>query len=737
MRPTHTGVAAPALRPTYTGVAADTVIDMEAIRTGRRGGADRTRIGADVGGTFTDIVVQTAGGALHSTKVLTTYDAPEQGILAGIEQLSRATGTDLAEVVQIIHGTTLATNALIERRGAKTALVTTAGFRDVIETGTESRFEQYDLNIVLPEPLIERKDRYVVTERLNARGEVLVDFDDDGARSLVEHLGEQGYESVAVGFLHSYRNGVHEQRFRSLLTEALGDISVSISSEVSPQMREYERFNTVCANAYVQPLMVSYLLALRDQLGAVGTDCPLYLIHSGGGLMSVESAAEFPVRLIESGPAGGAIFAADLAARYGRDRVLSYDMGGTTAKISLIEDFAPRTAKVFEVDRRSRFKKGSGMPISIPVIEMIEIGAGGGSIARVDALGQIRVGPHSSGSDPGPAAYDRGGTDPTVTDANLALGRLHPDTFGAADIDLKAELATEALSSGVGDPLGLDPDTAAVGISEVVDENMTNAARVHAVEGGRDLAGFTMIAFGGGAPLHASRLIDKLGLTELIVPSGAGVGSAIGFLRAPFAYEAIRSFYTTTDDFDFVGANAVLAELTAEAESFVRMGTATDSSGQPETLVERQVSMRYAGQGWEIPVRLDHGDFDEFAAELLAAEFTKAYLEFFGRAIDDLAIEAVSWAVRVSSHQEPPQLVDTVEPRTTAVSAVRREMYDPALDARVPAGVFQRSELAAGDLVAGPALIVEPQTTTVLGSHHRCVVQPDDSLRITRPGGEL
>ena len=614
--------------------------------------------------------------------------------------------------------------------------MTTAGFRDVIETRTESRFEQYDLNIVLPEPLIERKDRYVITERLNARGEVLVDFDDAGARSLIEHLGAQGYESVAVGFLHSYRNGVHEQRFRSLLKEAFSDISVSVSSEVSPQMREYERFNTVCANAYVQPLMASYLLRLRDQLGAIGVDCPLYLIHSGGGLMSVESAAEFPVRLIESGPAGGAIFAADLAVRYGRDRVLSYDMGGTTAKISLIEDFTPRTAKVFEVDRRSRFKKGSGMPISIPVIEMIEIGAGGGSIARVDSLGQIRVGPHSSGSDPGPAAYDRGGTDPTVTDANLALGRLHPDTFGASDIDLKPELALEAIASVVGDSLGLDADTAAVGISEVVDENMTNAARVHAVEGGRDLAGFTMIAFGGGAPLHASRLIDKLGLEELIVPSGAGVGSAIGFLRAPFAYEAIRSFYTTTDNFDYVGANAVLVELTSEAESFVRMGTGTDLSGEPETIIERQVSMRYTGQGWEIPVRLDDGDFDEFAAELLAAKFTKAYLEFFGRAIDDMTIEAVSWAVRVSSRQESPPLVETVAPGSTAVSEISREMYDPALGERVPAGVYQRSKLNTGDLVAGPALIVESQTTTVLGSGHRCVVQPDDSLRISRAGGE-
>ena len=709
---------------------------MTAIPTGQHGSAQRSRIGADVGGTFTDIVVQTADDALHSTKVLTTYDAPEQGILHGIEQLRRETGIDLRHVDQIIHGTTLATNALIERRGAKTALVTTAGFRDVIETRTESRFEQYDLNIVLPTPLIERKDRYVVTERLNARGEVLTAFDDAGARSLIKQLDAAGYESVAVGFLHSYRNGDHERRFRSLLKEALGGVAVSISSEVSPQMREYERFNTVCANAYVQPLMASYLLRLRDQLGAIGVGCPLYLIHSGGGLMSVDSAAEFPVRLIESGPAGGAIFAADLAARYGRDRVLSYDMGGTTAKISLIEDCTPRTAKVFEVDRRSRFKKGSGMPISIPVIEMIEIGAGGGSIARVDSLGQIRVGPQSSGSEPGPAAYDRGGTEPTVTDANLALGRLHPDTFGAADIDLKPELALCAIAASVGDPLGLDADTAAVGISEVVDENMTNAARVHAVEGGRDLAGFTMIAFGGGAPLHASRLIDKLGLDELIVPSGAGVGSAIGFLRAPFAYEAIRSFYTATSDFDSAGANAVLAELTEEAESFVRIGTTTDSPVEAETIVERQVSMRYAGQGWEIPVRLDGGDFDEFAAELLAGKFTKAYLEFFGRAIDDLTIEAVSWAVRVSSVQEPPPLVEIIAHGSPAVSDTMRSMYDPSLGEVVTAGVFERTQLNPGDLVAGPALIVESQTTTVLGSHHRCVVQPDESLCISRAGGE-
>ncbi|MDW3219913.1 MAG: hydantoinase/oxoprolinase family protein [Acidimicrobiales bacterium] len=685
------------------------------------------RIGADVGGTFTDIVIERADGSLHSTKVLTTHDAPERGILDGIGQVAAEVGVDLAEVDQIIHGTTLATNALIERRGARTALVTTAGFRDVIETRTESRFEQYDLDIVLPAPLIERKDRLTVTERLNARGEILLPFDENEARAVIATIGAGGYESVAVGFIHAYRNAAHEERFRDLLLTELADIAVSISSEVSPQMREYERFNTVCANAYVQPLMASYLVRLRDELAARGATAPLYLIHSGGGLMSVESAAAFPVRLVESGPAGGAIFAADLAHRCGRDRVLSYDMGGTTAKISLIEDYTPQTAKTFEVDRSARFKKGSGMPISIPVIEMIEIGAGGGSIASVDALGQIRIGPHSAGSEPGPAAYDLGGTDATVTDANVELGRLHPDTFGATDITLSPTNAARAIDDGVGQALGLDTHTAAIGIAEVVDENMTNAARVHAVENGRDLVGYTMIAFGGGAPLHAARLMDKLGLDELIVPSGAGVGSAIGFLRAPFSYEAVRSFYTTTSDFDAAGANEMLAELAAEATDFVRAGT-----DAPVTIT-RQVAMRYKGQGWEIPVAIGDGEFDEFAAEALATAFTKAYIEFFGRAIDDLAIEAVSWAVRVSSVEDAPDPVALSSDADAAVAvSATRPIYDPAERVDSEAAVVHRDAVPVGARVEGPAVIVEQQTTTVLAGHHVAVVQPDGSLLVTR-----
>lgn len=689
------------------------------------------RIGADVGGTFTDIVLETDDGSFVSTKVLTTHSGPEQGILDGIEAIVREHDVDLADVEQIIHGTTLATNALIERRGARTALVTTEGFRDVIETRTESRFEQYDLNIVLPTPLIERQDRFVVPERINARGEELIPFDEAAAHAVIDTLEARSYGAVAVGFLHSYRNATNERRFRNLMATRLPDVAVSISSEVSPQMREFERFNTVCANAYVQPLMASYLVRLQQELRNRGAVCPLYLIHSGGGLISVETAAAFPVRLVESGPAGGAIFAAELAARHGRDRVLSYDMGGTTAKIALIEDYTPQTAKTFEVARTTRFKKGSGMPISIPVIEMIEIGAGGGSIASVDSLGQIRIGPHSAGSEPGPAAYDLGGTSPTVTDANLQLGRLHADTFGATNINLSPERAAAAIDDGVGSHLGMDVDAAAVGIAEMVDENMTNAARVHAVENGKDLTGFAMIAFGGGAPLHATRLMDKLGLDELLVPPGAGVGSAIGFLQAPFAYEAVRSFYTHTDDFDHVGANQVLAELATEAEAFVRQGT------DAEVTVERQVAMRYKGQGWEIPVRLGLADFTEASVELLANEFTKAYEEFFGRAIDDLTVEAVSWSVRVASVQQRPPSIEMLRADQEVAAPMQRPMFDPVEGHNVDAGIIERSALSPGDAVKGPAIIIESQTSTVLGSHHEAVMQSDGTLLITRTGFDL
>ena len=724
------------------------------------------RLGVDVGGTFTDVVLETEAGAgrgpgglngLVSAKVLTTAGAPERGVLEGVEEVAARAGVAVADVSSVVHGTTLATNALIQRRGAFCAFVTTAGFRDVIETCTESRFEQYDLNIVLPPPIVERRHRYTVVERIGAQGQILIPFDEDGARALALELARRRYEAVAVGFMHSYRNPDHERRFRDILAEVAGDVAVSISSEVSPQMRELERFTTVCANAYVQPAVSSYLRRLADELRARGMTGPVHVIHSGGGLMSLHTAARFPVRLVESGPAGGAIFAADVAARHGLDRVLSYDMGGTTAKICLIEDGAPRTARTFEAARTSRFKKGSGMTISIPVIDMIEIGAGGGSIAAVDRLGRIRVGPESAGAEPGPTCYGAGGALPTVTDADLALGRLSPETFGAAGIDLDPDAAARAIAAEVGGALSLETAEAAAGISEVVDENMANAARVHAVENGKDLSGFTMIAFGGAAPVHAVRLAQKLGIDEVLVPPGAGVGSAIGFLRAPFSYEAVRSHYMALDRFDPDEVNAVVAELVAEAAAFVSEGivagaasaagggsgpgadgTASATSGggsgsglaTAEPIIECWAYMRYAGQGWEIPVEFDAASFDAQGGELLAVEFTKAYESLFGRAIEGLAIEAVSWSVRASLPRAPDARVEREDGAAPAEAAGRRLMFDTAAMAAADGSVVERSRIGVGRQVTGPAAVVEPQTTTVVSSAHTAVMQPDGCLLI-------
>ena len=693
---------------------------------------NKIRIGADVGGTFTDVVLE-ANGEIFSTKVLTTYESPEIGILQGIHAVIADSETSLSELDSFIHGTTLATNALISRTGAKTAFITTNGFRDTIEMRTESRFEQYDLNLELPKPLIERKDRYVLSERISADGSVLLPFDEMEAKNLIKHLSleENGYEAVAVGFIHSYMNDKHESLFQEMLLDQLPNIKVSISSEVSPQMREFERFNTVCANAYVQPMMASYLERLKTKLAHAGAKCDIHLIHSGGGLISIESAIKFPVRLIESGPAGGAIFASEIATRHGIDAALSYDMGGTTAKICLIDEQSPRSAKTFEVARTHRFTKGSGMPISIPVIEMIEIGAGGGSIANVDDLKQIRVGPLSAGSEPGPAAYGLGGSLATVTDANVLLGRISPETFGADDINLIPEESRKAISTDVAEPLETDTESAAIGIIEVVDENMANAARVHAVENGRDVSQYTMIAFGGGAPLHASRLCDKLEIERLLIPPGAGVGSAIGFLQTPFSYEALKSFYVSTQNFDHKSVNKLLVDLTSEATEFV-MDASNEKHNIASLIVERCAFMRYAGQGWEITVPLENKTFDNFGIELLKNKFEKTYEEHFGRAIEGLQIEVVGWSVKVTSPKPETEKTITVDSENIVTTDFKRVIYDSVEDSEVEASVFQREKLNPGDCVMGPAIIVENQTTTWVPSNKKSSTQQDECLLITK-----
>ncbi|MGO8073252.1 hydantoinase/oxoprolinase family protein [Rhizobium leguminosarum] len=684
------------------------------------------RVGVDIGGTFTDIALD-LDGTLHSTKILTDYTAPERAILKGVKTVADMAGIAPSEIGILIHGTTLATNALIERRGAKTAFVTTEGFRDVLEMRTENRFEQYDLNISLPPALIARADRFVVRERIDAAGKVLLDLDDASVAAVVEKVAAGGYESVAIGFIHAYANGAHEIAVRDAILKRLPGLSVSISSEVSPQMREFERFNTVCANAYVKPAIKSYLDRLVVSLKDIGVDCPVFMIHSGGGIVSVESASEFPVRLVESGPAGGAIFAADIARQYGLDTVLSFDMGGTTAKICLIENQVPKTAKTFEVARTYRFRKGSGMPISIPVVEMVEIGAGGGSIASVDAMRQIRVGPHSAASEPGPACYQRGGKNPTVTDADLILGKLDPANFAGGAIPLSVEASRQAMSDDIGAVIGLDPEASAYGTCEMVDENMANAGRVHTVENGKNISDFTMITFGGAGPLHAARLCEKMGISTFLVPPGAGVGSAIGFLKAPFGYESVRSAIFNLSNFEYAEANRLLEAMKAEALGFVEGGL---DAGSP--VVERTLFMRYAGQGWDIPVPLADGNFDAASAETIAASFEKEYERFFGRAIEGLDIEIVSWSVKASSPLPPVERVPSVAEGNVVRPGKTRRLFEASQGAYLEAGIHERTGLKSGDVIKGPAVIVERETSTVLTSSFKAIVQHDGCLLATR-----
>ena len=689
---------------------------------------ESVRLGVDIGGTFTDVVLE-VGAQSFSTKVLTTYIAPENAIIDGMGQVCAKAGVDPSAIDQIIHGTTLATNALIERRGAKTALITTQGFRDVIEMRTESRFEQYDLNLSLPEPLLARQMRYTVPGRMDASGNELLPLTRADIEPVVAQIKAAGYESVAVGLIHSYLNDAHERLVGEVLAEIMPDAMVSLSSEVSPQMREYERFNTVVANAYIKPLMKSYLGRLEGRLRDEGVGCNIFLMHSGGGIISIENAAEFPVRLVESGPAGGAVFAANIAARYGLDKVLSFDMGGTTAKICLIKNQTPKTSRVFEVARTYRFKKGSGMPISIPVIDMVEIGAGGGSLAHVDAMRQIRVGPESAGSEPGPACYGRGGVKPAVTDADLVLGKLDPDNFAGGSMTLDAASSAKALTDVLGDTLDMDAATSAFGLAEVVDENMANAARVHAVENGEDLSEYTMIAFGGAAPLHAGRLCEKLGVDRLLVPQGAGVGSAIGFLRAPFSFEANRSVYMTLADFQPDKIKALLGDLSGEATGFVR-----NCDADAPILTEFKVYMRYSGQGWEIPITLTQEQAMTPDAATFEARFVEDYVKLFGRAVEGMDIEITVWSVNATT---PPEQVARVDENTGSGKAKpqgSRPLFDPAIGDFVTADVVLRDDMGVGAGASGPCIITEDETTIIVPSSRSALRQPDGCLDLRVKG---
>ena len=704
------------------------------------------RLAIDIGGTFTDVALET-GGRLVTAKVLTTASAPERGVLEGVHKVLGLADVPPSAVSLVIHGTTLATNAIIERRGARTALIVTSGHRDALEMAHENRFEQYDIGIDRPAPLVPRRRRLPVEERVDHRGRVLIPLEEDSVRALLPTLEAAEVESVAVGLIHGYANPAHERRIGEILEAWRPGLPVTLASDVCPEVREYERQSTACANAYVQPLMARYLTGLADSLRESGLACPFLLMTSGGGLTTLETAVAAPVRLVESGPAGGAILASHLARSLDLGDVLSFDMGGTTAKLCVIDGGRPLHSRTFEVARSYRFKQGSGLPVRIPVIEMVEIGAGGGSIAGVDDLERIQVGPGSAGSEPGPAAYGRGGGEPTVTDADVVLGRIDPQLFAGGSISLDRGRAAAAIESRVGHEMGLDARLAALGISEMVDENMSNAARTHAIEWGKGVAGRTLIAFGGSAPIHAARLADKLEVDRFLIPADAGVGSAVGFLLAPISYEVVRSRYMRLSGFDPAVVRDVFAEMRDEAEAVVSRGAPGAATSE-----KARAYMRYVGQGHEIGVDLP-GDLED--AAVLRDAFDRGYETVYGRTIPGLDIEILSWTLVVSAPAtEPPTEAADVPAGTS--SRERTPPVGQLAEADVPAGtspggraaagkrepkpapepaperwtelwdgpgaggesataaVYTRGALAEGTRVEGPALIAEDQTTTVV-----------------------
>jgi N-methylhydantoinase A len=666
-----------------------------------------SRLAVDIGGTFTDVVLEN-GATSHAIKVLTTPDAPEHAVLEGVRAILAEAKCRPQDVALVVHGTTLATNALIERKGARTALITTEGFRDSVEMAWEHRFEQYDIYMERPQPLVSRDLRFGIPERVASDGAVLLPLDESAVRRVAAQLKAEKIEAVAVCFLHSFTNEAHERRTGEILAEELPGVAVSLSCEVCPEIREYERTSTTIANAYVLPRMAGYLGQLEADLKKEGIAGPLLLMMSSGGITTVGTARRYPVRLVESGPAGGAILARTVAAENDARKAVAFDMGGTTAKLTLLDDLDLQRSRQFEVARAYRFVQGSGLPVRIPVIELVEIGAGGGSIARLDALGRIQVGPDSAGSAPGPACYGRGGTEPTVTDADTALGRLDPTRFAGGAIPLHRDKAEAALQWLAG-PLGADAQGAAAGVAEIVDETMASAARVHAVENGKDTADRTLIAFGGAAPLHAARLARKLGMKRVIVPVGAGVGSAFGFLRASIAYEVVRTRHVRLDMFDAKMLNELFATMRSEAEAVVRL------AAPGETLVEsRQAFMRYRGQGHEIAVPLPNEPFAADAAHELRRRFEATYEQVFGRAIPKLEVEALTWTLSLATDRPLPPPARQVAAVAAPAPSGNRDVFDPVSGRLEQASLYERNLLKPGMSFDGPALIVEDGTTTVV-----------------------
>ena len=686
------------------------------------------RLASDIGGTFTDTVLIDANETVvATTKTPTTPKAPAEGALLGAQHVMRAAGIKWHQVSGKIHGTTLATNALIERRGAKVATITTAGFRDILEIAYERRYSQYAINIEKPNLLVPRQLSYTIAGRMNAAGEELISLDTTAIPALAAELRRQNVQAVAVCLMHAYANPAHEQILGTDLRKLLPGVEMSLSHEVSPEAREFDRLCTTIANAYIQPLMKTYLSDFEARFVEQGLTCPILMMTAGGGMTTLETAARLPIRLVESGPAGGAILAARIAKEISEKNVLSFDMGGTTAKLCLIDNYRPQTARKFEISRAERFIKGSGMPVRIPVIEMIEIGAGGGSIATVDRLNRLQIGPESAGSEPGPVAFGKGGTEPTVTDADIAMGLIEPSRFAEGRLTINRNAAATAIDDEIAKPLEIDAQGAAFAISEIVDENMASAGRMHAVESGKDISSRLMIAFGGNGPLHATRVARRAQVGRILIPNNPGVGSAVGFLYAPVSFEIIRSRYTTLDDLDPIAINAFLNDLETEAVTVVRSGAAIGDLG-----TRRVAFMRYHGQGHEIEIELPNSALTLAELAHLKNRFELEYSRQFSRIVPGMTIEILNWGVTVSSH------APTLKPATqTTKNRIKeatefREITCDVSGSKIRAGVFDRADLRSGDQIIGPALIIEAQTTTLVSVDFSALIDLGGNIWMTQ-----
>jgi N-methylhydantoinase A len=692
------------------------------------------RIGIDIGGTFTDLLlVDDATGDVTIVKTLTTPADPSTAVDTAVREALAASGTAAAAVGNVIHGTTLVTNAIIERKGAPTALITTCGFRDALEIRREHRYDMYDLSLEPPRDIVPRYLRFEITERMLSDGTVLRDLDEQEVDRLVAGIVSRGITAIAVSLLHAYRNPIHERRVRDVIARVAPGVHTSLASDVVPEIKEYERTSTTVCNVYVKSLVDRYLAELERKLRDVGIPGELSIMLSSGGIATVETSREFPIRLLESGPAAGALAAAHVGRLANQPELLSFDMGGTTAKVCLIEDGRPLRSSQLEVDRVYRFKRGSGLPIKIPVIEMIEIGAGGGSIASVDALGLLQVGPESAGADPGPACYGRGGTHPTVTDADLVLGYLDPAFFLGGRMRLDAAAARAAIEEHVGRALDLDVTQAAWGIHHIVNENMANAARIHAIERGKNARLFPIFAFGGAGPVHAFGVASILHNPAIILPLGAGVASTLGFLTAPLSFDFVRTSIEPLDEINWERANHVRAAMEREGVALLtRSGVAAD-----QIVIAHSADLRYSGQGHEVTVPFPQTPLGPADRAAIVAVFEAAYRRLYGRVADGIPLEIVNWRTVVSG--PTPTLDLRRPPRPAAAPAAafkgRRPVYFPQYAGYCDTPVYDRYELRPGSQIAGPAIVEERESTAVLGPSATGAVDEFSNLFVKRSDG--